>query len=110
MLDERAQQRLIAGDRTRRLFRAFEELGQLAGREVGQRVHLGVAPDQLANEAPFTIELGGVAREAVDLQPRVPAEEPLHVVTTMDFAAVPEEPDAVHAAAEDRTVRWWLIT
>src|SRR4030067_498393 len=65
MLDERAQQRLIAGDRTRCLFRAFEELGQLAGREGGQRVHLGVAPDQFHG-----IELGGVARPQVGARAR----------------------------------------
>ncbi len=58
MLDEGAQQRLIAGDVAGDPLGPYEEFLKFGGSEIGQRVHLGMAPDQFDR-----IQFRGIGRQ-----------------------------------------------
>ena len=58
MLDEGAQQRLIAGDVAGNPSGPHEEFLKFGGSEIGQRVHLGMAPDQFDG-----IQFRGIGRQ-----------------------------------------------
>jgi hypothetical protein len=60
MLNARAQQRLVVADRVDGQLTLHDEIVQLKRSEVGQRIGLGIAPDQLDG-----VELGRVRRQQI---------------------------------------------
>ena len=54
-----------------------------------------MGPDELVR-----IQVGGIAGEGLDVQPRTPGEEGAHVGTLVNAAAVPEDDDVPAELAE----------
>jgi hypothetical protein len=89
--DAGPQELLGAVDPTERAPQVSLQLSDVFRCAIGQ-VMLELAPDELVG-----IQLGGIGREPVNVQPRVPAQEHLHVVTLVNRPAVPEQ---FHGPAE----------
>jgi len=87
MRDEAAQQGLIGGDGEQRLLGTLAQGIRIGGRKVGQRIHLGMSPDQFDG-----VEFGRVAREQVDMDAMPMLGEPVRSRSAaVGGQAVPDE-------------------
>ena len=97
MCDERAQPGLVGGDRAECGLGLMHKLVEFRGREVGERVHLGVAPDQFDG-----IEFGGVPGQQVGVYAAAMRREPsAHGSAAMGGQPVPDEVDWTALAARE---------
>lgn len=97
MRDERAQQGLVGGDCEERGLGLMQKLVEFRGREVGEWVHLGVAPDQLDG-----IEFGGVAGQQVGVDAvTMPRKPSAHRSAAMGGQPVPDEVDGTALVARE---------